>query len=205
MSTTALLVEILIIVFEVTLWLLMIANQVDAGLLDRWFRAASGNVLLQARALVAVAYVLGIMADKTAKWVVEESSVAYLFHFDPVLVGYTAVVSASKDFMSDLLYSRSKVRILRASIFTLPLIIVTAGLGWIHTYPDTLDTGFWPAVLAGVAVPLLAAVAARYLIWLYCTGPGPRQFPSDSLLVAQQKTWRPDRTLGSALSLAWAG
>jgi hypothetical protein len=213
-STTALLVEILIIGFEVGLWMLLFINLLDPKLIHCWLDQSGGNALVEAGALLAGAYVLGIMADKTAKWVVEESRLAYLFLFDPVLIPegspekrwpgneavrtvlerlwrpdaravqskrptaadrpssyleqYAAVVKGSQDFMSDLLYGRSKVRILRASIFILPLIALTATIAWVRSYLGFEGAQIWLAVLGGAGGLFLSVVAARYLIRLYC-------------------------------------
>jgi hypothetical protein len=214
MSTTALLVEILIIGFEVVLWLLLLASLLQLDLIS-WPSSTSNNALVQAGALAGATYVLGIIADKTAKWVVEESSLAYLFHFHPPLLGadepdekkwpanprvrgylerllrpdartvggkrpaatarpspylqqYAAVVAKSGDFMSDLFYGRSKVRILRASIFLLPLIVFTATAVWAAGTWRGQETYLWRALVAIAGGLLLAPLVARYAIWLYC-------------------------------------
>lgn len=222
MSTTALLVEILIIGFEVTLWLIL-----GLALLPgpRWILPLLGldnrNAFLAAGALAAAAYVLGIVADKTAKWIVEESSLCCCFRFrsknpaeqkvspekcaslgwmaaflerllrpyeavtedggpkTDALEKYAQVVMKVGEPMSDLLYARSKVRILRASIFIVPLIILFAAANCMLALlrlPDesapvlgTWTLPGWTGIVAvAVLGPAVALLLARYFNWLYC-------------------------------------
>lgn len=217
MSTTALLVEILIIGFEVILWMLLIVNLLAPESVGRWLDRSGNNALVEAGALAAAAYVLGIVADKTAKWIVETSSQADLFTFKPetpeahngnqeesataskadlrksdsasllerllrprapalepevvgqTLEAYAAVVTQKGEPMSDLLYGRSKVRILRASIFNVPIIVLgLAGAAMITELQDLQLYSLLLAAAIGLAGLVLALLLARYFNWLYC-------------------------------------
>jgi hypothetical protein len=148
MSTTTLYVELLIIGFEVLVWLAMLldvaSEQVDVMKL---FGETKTDVpgLLQTALVLGLAYLLGIMVDKFAKWLMEDfcdwligrRRVKRLREWwskllcqlrcilcwnpdkqkpDANLRTYAYVVINEGEPMSDLLFVRSKVRILRASV-----------------------------------------------------------------------------------------
>lgn len=220
MRTTALLVEILIIGFEVCLCLLVVlAILPNKAWICALLSLSKDNAFIAAGALAAMAYLLGIVADKTAKWIVESSRLCYLFQFKPrptleqqeeslpcrasqergklhesmapllqrllqpyavkppenVLLDetrgkYSRVVLKANEPVPDLLYARSKVRILRASIFVLPVISLLGTIAAVDsTLPPNNQPERWLAAVLIAAVGLVLTLAlARYINWLYC-------------------------------------
>jgi hypothetical protein len=75
MSTTTLYVELLIIAFEVLVWLAMLLDIASTRIdLETLFGQTTNNkvpTLLFTALVLGLAYLLGIMVDKFAKWVME--------------------------------------------------------------------------------------------------------------------------------------
>lgn len=188
MSTTALLVELLVIGFEVWIWLLLLIATImdNPGQLINFGHQIQSAGLLIVVFLLSVAYIFGIIVDKTMKYFIENSSLARFFQvrsFDSqvedsdlyrvaMLQQYAYVVVRDGDVMSDLLYGRSKVRILRASIPLFPLISLTVVLLLARHTP--LGQSGWPLGLLlgiGLIVSLLVLYITtwlfRYNSWLY--------------------------------------
>ena len=207
MSTTALFVELVVIGFEVLLCLLLLSFMF-VGLPDLphwWLDTLKAYALLVTGGLFALVYILGIVMDKSAKWVVEDSSLAPLFTFKPDQPSAKQEQIASRRFaylnrwlrpdkpksankdhedrlanlrrfayliahngepMSDLLYVRSKIRILRASLFNIPLCILVAS-ALISIRLIEKQQVAWVALTIVVGV-FLAAVLLRFINWVYC-------------------------------------
>jgi hypothetical protein len=152
--------------------------------------------LLLTALLLSCVYTLGIIVDKAAKWTVEHSPLAGLFAFRqgsttspggeryPVLIRwlqpgpphvpraseslrqYAFVIARNGEPMSDLLYGRSKVRILRASIFNVPMMILAAaGLGAFRLTAEGAPAARGLVILTGV---IMALLSLRFINWTYC-------------------------------------
>ncbi|WP_455389562.1 hypothetical protein [Petrachloros mirabilis] len=151
--------------------------------------------LLQTALVLGLAYLLGIIVDKFAKWVMENLC-GWLIGQCPVkalrerwsgLLGklrgilswnqdkkkpdaylpkYAYVVISEGDPMSDLLFVRSKVRILRASAIILPLITVTAWPFLKNHYRCELELRVLLIAL-GILISVLAIWGYRYISGLY--------------------------------------
>jgi hypothetical protein len=164
MATTTFYVELLIIGFEVCTWLvLLLASRLGI----RWLVALPTNLkdyaLLVTLLTFGLAYLLGIIFDKVAHFLVgtHRSYIQTLIgrqtirnvakeKEDDVRQIYARVVTEEGQTTSQVLYGRTKVRILRASVLNVPLIAIAAALfislqtklPWWPIIPATLV--FWP-------------------------------------------------------------
>jgi hypothetical protein len=168
METTTFYVELLIIGFQVYAWLaLLLASRLGTC----WLVALPANLkdyaLLVTLLAFGLAYFLGIIFDKVAHFLLgthrhfihELTNKAADNSFDKekdddVHQIYARIIIAEKQTTSQVLYGRSKVRILRASVLNVPLIAIAAvlfissqsKLPWWPIIPATLV--FWPITVA---------------------------------------------------------
>jgi hypothetical protein len=184
MTTTSLYVELLVIGLQVLAWLVLLLVRVfhlgDEELTQAWGQLKDLGLVLVAGAF-ALAYMLGIIADKLCKLLFQvipvyeacckaatrikcTSLYKSLYKskehdaMDETSIGMAyAYVSAHSDQPdAELLYARSKVRILRASILNVPLILLLAFLLLSErTYVDRLSQ-----VIMGAVVLLATALVA---------------------------------------------
>jgi hypothetical protein len=178
MSTTTLFVELLIIGFQACVWLFLVASSTIGVNSINFITAKFDRYPALTTALVfALAYVLGIFFDKLAKWLIEESRLGRSLQSlkdrmanpnknalrDLYQEKYAYIMVRKGQPMSDLLYARSKVRILRASIINIPLVTLAAML-CMHTYlkiPSKL-------IYASLAVTFVDGFVLTLLFaWLY--------------------------------------
>ncbi|NIS83509.1 MAG: hypothetical protein GTO14_25675 [Anaerolineales bacterium] len=173
MNTTSLFVELLIIGFEVVVWLVLFLGAATGSL--TWiaclFKTFKNFEVLLTALVFALAYFLGILVDKIAKWLMEESPPGKRLqkYIDrsisqprPFQKMYADVMVQEGEPMSDLIYARSKVRILRASILNLPLIALFVGLFMEQiSQPET----WWQLwVIAGIGALL---TGLTFFVYLY--------------------------------------
>jgi hypothetical protein len=142
METTTFYVELLIIGFEVCTWLvLLLASCLGTCWLVALPTSLKDYALLVTLLAFGLAYFLGIIFDKVAHFLVGThrhyihalTSKAADMSFDREKDGdvhqlYARIVIAEKQTTSQVLYGRSKVRILRASVLNVPLIAIAAAL-----------------------------------------------------------------------------
>jgi hypothetical protein len=178
METTSLYVELLIIGFEVCAWLgLLLAKFSSAGRLSSLPQGVGNFALLATLLLFGVAYLLGIVFDKIAHFFFG----AQRHYLESVLKGdvsdqvakeeetdhrqiYARLMVKEGRAASEVLYGRSKVRILRASVINVPLIAVAAAV-----FLDQLEApGWWLSLLVGLvfwAIILSTYVHTQRLYW----------------------------------------
>lgn len=175
MATTSLFIELLIIGFEVLFGLVLLFSWVTGS--TYWLTTLAGGFkdysLLGTALVFAIAYLLGIIFDKSAKWLIEESLPGKRLQevinqeklgFDDFQRMYAKVVVQKGEPMSDLLYARSKVRILRASIISVPLITISGILFLLRTPSHRL---WWLPVIIGGFSTVLARWGYIYNHRLY--------------------------------------
>jgi hypothetical protein len=156
MSTTTLFVELLIIGLEVCLWLILGLMVIvdDSSWLSHLAGKFSGNAVLSTIVVFAVAYLVGIVIDKIAHFLIGYERLLWLLrpeHFESGSLGqryarrlsawlaaddiedrdhprmiHAQIMSQSGELGGDILYARSKIRILRASVINVPLIALFA-------------------------------------------------------------------------------
>jgi hypothetical protein len=178
MSTTTLFVEILIIGFQACVWLFLVISSIVGGDSINFIAAKFSKYPALTTALVlAVAYVLGIFFDKLATWLIEESwlgvrlqplkdSIEKRYKNDRRVEyqrKYAYIMVHKGQPMTDLLYARSKVRILRASILNIPIITAAAML-YICTF-SKIPARWIPISLGVTAVD--GMTITLLFIWLY--------------------------------------
>ncbi|NPA71215.1 MAG: hypothetical protein GXO35_00170 [Gammaproteobacteria bacterium] len=170
MSTTALFVELLVIGFESLLWVFLLTVVVygkDVVFLIRdAFLAAN---LFVTAVIISLSYLLGIVFDEisdflTEKWAskirssVHEKNLPEMWDIQAYIFSHSLHASEKLDYM------RSRIRILRASIFNVALIFVF-GLVLIHTRPELIPNGLkstldWSIVIFGIVC--VSGVAFTY-------------------------------------------
>ena len=179
MSTTTLFVELLIIGLQACVWLFMVVYS-TIGVNSILIAAEKfGKFPALTTALVfALAYVLGIFFDKLAKWLIEESWIGrclqsykdrleirnkYIKRRDKNPKNYAYIMVRKGQPLTDLLYARSKGRILRASIINIPMITLAAML-CMYTYltipPKWIQISLIVTFVDGIVLTLLFS-------WLY--------------------------------------
>ena len=177
METTTLYVELLIIGFEVCIWLgLLLAKFTNASQLALPTELTDFSLLVTLL-VFGLAYLLGIVCDKIGHFFFGAQR-NYLEH---VLKGDVSDLVAREKRMdhrqiyarlmvkegrvaSEVLYGRSKVRILRTSVINVPLIAVAAA---VFLYQPE-DRGWWLALLGGMvfwAIILSTYVYTQRLYW----------------------------------------
>jgi hypothetical protein len=178
MSTTTLFVEILIIGFQACVWLfLVISSTVGVNSINFIDAKFSKYPAITTALVFALAYVLGIFFDKLAKWLLEESLVGGRLQSlkgsiedrnkndrrKEHQIKYAYIMVRKGQPMTDLLYARSKVRILRASIINIPIITAAAIL-----YMSTLSKIPAKWIPISLVVTFLDGIAVTLLFtWLY--------------------------------------
>ena len=178
MSTTTLFVELLIIGLEACVWLFLVVYStigVNSILIvaDKFGK----NTTLTTALVFALAYVLGIFFDKLAKWLFEESWIERRLkpykdrlakrhsntRGDKIPEKYAYIMVRKGQPMTDLLYARSKVRILRASIINIPMITLAA-MFCMYTYLTIPPK--W--IQISLAVTFVDGIVITFLFtWLY--------------------------------------
>ncbi len=183
MSTTTLFIELLIIGLGVCVWLvLLVSSLIGVNWLDRLINSGIKEYAGLVTAFVfAIAYMMGIVVDKFAKWIIEESGLCkWLRNWEDqlnriwqkknatngnkFLKKYADIIVDKGDPMSDLLYGRSKVRILRASIINMPFITIS---GIIFLFVNSKGQLWWLIAIVGSAFTLLIIYLYFYNDWLY--------------------------------------
>lgn len=148
MSTTTLFVELLIIGLEVCLWLVMLVSLIlrDASWLIVLIGRFKGYPVPATIFVLAGAYLLGIVLDKVAHFFIGYERLTELLEperferlrtwleakpledDDHPRMLHARLMVKTGEMGGDLLYARSKIRILRASVLNVPLITITAAL-----------------------------------------------------------------------------
>ena len=160
METTTLYVELLIIGFEVIAWLgLFLASLIDVRRLAVLPEKLEAYSLLVTLSLFGVAYLLGIVFDKITHFLfgAQRGYLKKLLHGDICnrveeepdedhRQIYARIMLDENRAGSDMLYGRSKVRILRASVINVPLITVAAAI----FLNSSGDSRWWQAALVGL-------------------------------------------------------
>ena len=174
-ETTTLYIELLIIGFEVSVWLLLfVLALTGAGWLKELLTSLAGGgagLLVLALAL-ALAYLLGIVCDKIARFFLG-AQCGPLKHWlegikpkrddeDSPWI-YARVMIREKRAVSDILYANSKVRILRSSVINV-LLIAIAGATYLFSQGDGW---WWLALVAGLDLWLLSCFAYVYTLKIY--------------------------------------
>lgn len=173
MNTTSLFVELLIIGFEVVVWLALLLGTITGSM--AWIRdllkVFKDFAALLTALVFALAYFLGILVDKIAKWLVEDSGLGKrlqkaIARSIPkprhVHKDYARVMVREGEPMSDLIYARSKVRILRASIINVPLMALFSGLlAWSKPGSDT-----WRPLLVAMGIGALLT-GLTFFVYVY--------------------------------------
>ena len=179
MSTTTLFVELLIIGLQACVWLFLVVYSTIGVNSILIVAEKFGKFPTLTTALVfALAYVLGIFFDKLAKWLIEESWFGHsLKKFykdrlakrhsntrgDKIPEKFAYIMVRKGQPMTDLLYARSKVRILRASIINIPMITLAAML-CMYTYLKIQSK--W--IQISLAVTFVDGIVITLLFtWLY--------------------------------------
>lgn len=148
MSTTTLFVELLIIGLEVCVWLVMLVSLILGDSI--WLTALAGRFkgypVPATIFVLAGAYLFGIVLDKVAHFLIGYERLTELLKSkrferlkqwleaeklekeDHPRMIHAKLMVESEEMGGDLLYARSKIRILRASALNVPLITVTAAL-----------------------------------------------------------------------------
>jgi len=178
MSTTTLFVELLIIGFQACLWLfLVVCSAIGLNSINFIAGKFSSYSTLTTALVFALAYVLGIFFDKLAKWLIEESWFGRSLDSvknriachhrntrrDKNPEKYAYIMVRKGQPMTDLLYARSKVRILRASIINIPLITLAAMLcmgTYLKIPPNWIKLSLAVTFVDGIVLTLL-------FTWLY--------------------------------------
>jgi len=162
MSTTSLFVEILIIGLQALIWLVLL---VGVG----WDLDSSLNLLKELKEyaalvtilLIATAYVLGIFVDRAADSFYEKFR--YSSKKSPVVpMGEMRlrIMKESEGMAKFLEYQRSRLRIARATVFNLFVIIVVGSI-WFVQYPgETTGIGVIPAWLLMVGIGIITLILA---------------------------------------------
>lgn len=161
MSTTTLFVELLIIGLEVCLWLILGITVIvdDSSWISHVNGKFSGNAVISTIVVFAVAYLFGIVIDKIAHFLIGYERLLWLLrpeYFESGSLGqryaqrlsgwlaaddiedrdhprmlHAQLMTQSGELGGDILYARSKIRILRASVINVPLIALFAAFaGW---------------------------------------------------------------------------
>ncbi|MGD8791064.1 MAG: hypothetical protein PVF47_00820 [Anaerolineae bacterium] len=177
MATTTFYVELLIIGFEVCTWLvLLLASRLGI----RWLVALPTNLkdyaLLVTLLTFGLAYLLGIIFDKVAHFLVgtHRSYIQTLIgrqtirnvakeKEDDVRQIYARVVTEEGQTTSQVLYGRTKVRILRASVLNVPLIALAAAI----FFSSRVGLQWWPIVPAALVFWLMTVGTYLYTQRLY--------------------------------------
>ena len=156
MSTTTLFVELIIIGLEVCLWLILGVNLIvgNSGWFANLTSKFGNNAVLATIIVLATAYLFGIVIDKIAHFLIGYERLDQLLqpkhykdgsHLESLANWLRAWLEAKKierkdhprmiharslirsgEMGGDILYARSKIRILRASVFNVPLITLLA-------------------------------------------------------------------------------
>jgi hypothetical protein len=185
MSTTTLYIELLIIGFEVCIWLGLLISLVLKDSCFAWLAELTGvfkdqSVLLLAAAF-GVAYFFGIAVDKVARFCFGYDKLLALFQCaklerlriwleakdiedetHPSMI-YAQIMVNTSGVTGELLYGRSKVRILRASVLNVPLIAITAAL----FLRSSEMAKWWLALIVGLILTAIVAAIYLYTIHLY--------------------------------------
>lgn len=176
MSTTTLFVELLIIGLEVCLWLVMLVSLIlgDASWLGELVNQFKGHPVPATISLLAGAYLFGIVFDKVAHFLIGYERLTELLEPErfewlrtwleakkietkdhPRMI-HAKLMAKTGEMGGDLLYARSKIRILRASVINIPLITITAAL-LLRDHPAQ-----WP-VVAILGLIFSGLIMATYL------------------------------------------
>lgn len=164
MQTTTLYVELLIIGFEVYIWLgLLLVSFTPISWLTSLLKKFDSYAFLVTLLVFGLAYLLGIIFDKIAHFLVgaQRSYLHRLFHGaiggeveeeddEDYRQIYARILVKEKRAGSDMLYARSKVRILRASVLNVILIAVAAAV-----FLSELESRWWVVIPVGLIIWLI--------------------------------------------------
>ena len=167
MQTTTLYVELLIIGFQVYLWLGLFLASLPGLRWPALPEKLEDYALLVTLLVFGLAYFLGIVFDKAAHFLVGAQR-GYLrrllrAHTSNTVEEeddedhrqvYARILVKEKQATSEMLYARSKVRILRASTINVLLITIAAAV----FISSQREAQWWPVVLAGL------------IFWLFILG-----------------------------------
>jgi len=176
MQTTTLYVELLIIGFEVYIWLgLFLASFVQMDRMALLLKKFESYSFLATLTALGLAYLLGIVFDKIAHFLVgaQRRSLRRLFYGaissavateddDDYRQIYARIMARDGQASSVMLYARSKVRILRASV--LNVILITAATA---VFLSTLESRWWLALPVGLIIWLIILGTYVYTQRLY--------------------------------------
>jgi hypothetical protein len=192
MNTTTLFVELLIIGFQTCFWLSFLISLAIEDHHFNWLVQLANDFgnqsLLVAVAVFGIAYTLGVAVDKVAHFLVDLKLLEYfkgrfesfrrwleanedLEQDSNPRMMYAQIMSNTADMTGDVLYARSKVRILRASILNFLLITLTAAaflavndvrVPWLNDVRIS-----WLVLVAGLLSTLLFALTYLFTIHLY--------------------------------------
>jgi hypothetical protein len=173
-ETTTLYIELLIIGFEASLWLLLLAFSIPGA--DKLSGSLKdlplGSGLLVVGFALASAYLLGIVFDKVAHRLLGANRELLRRRLDDITEErddadsrwiYARFMVHEKRAVPDILYARSKVRILRASVLNVPLIAI-AGALFLGRQRIQL---WWLVLVVGMGLWILVCFAYVYTQGLY--------------------------------------
>lgn len=176
MQTTTLYVELLIIGFEVAIWLgLIIASVTGVGRLSALLKQFEGYAFLVTLVAFGLAYLLGIIFDKIAHFLVgaQRSYLRRLLH--GTISGavaeeddedyrqiYAHIMARDRAASSTMLYARSKVRILRASVLNVIFITLATAV-----FLSSQGSPWWPTIPVGLIIWLIILGTYIYTQRLY--------------------------------------
>lgn len=196
MKTTALFVELLVIGAIASIWIaLFIIKGFNQPEFDRVYCFISGNKFIMTAIAIPVVYTIGIIFDKMAKYIFLICDVFMtnvilgkrkLDHFHQILEPfwlekwqpkmeierYADIIVNKGDPMTDLLYGRTKVRILRALVVSLPFItwalstFLANGLACQIGIPKSLLEIYQVAIVGGILC-ILSIFLYFYNSYLY--------------------------------------
>lgn len=152
MSTTSLFVEIIVAGVQATLWILLLLLTVNADLspaLAFLYKYGDYSALFTTIALSLV-YMLGILVDRLA-----DTVCMFLYSKEEKKkakgIGKTRlrVLHASESMAKFLDYQRSRIRITRATVFNLTMLMIV-GVFWIIAHRENLPYFLIPSYSAGL-------------------------------------------------------
>lgn len=175
MSTTSLFIELLIIGLEVSIWLILfVASITGTTWLLNFAKRYAPYAALVTGVAIGVAYLLGIIVDKFAHYLVGEDRIDRFIKDANVETGsertrryrqiYARIIVEKGQPASDVLYGRSKVRILRSSVLNIPLITIT-GVCFLIAHYEGLY--WWVVAVLGTFFTALAVKGYLDTLYLY--------------------------------------
>ena len=157
MTTTHLFVELLVIGFGAIAWLVLLGAAVFGYDLDHRFLTWKTLV-----PLLSVVYVLGIIVDRVADWVLDRLDRRHLDKYfkdnrDAYFVGRRTLVVFGPELWAHLEYGRSRLRICRGwALNAIMFLIAVNAYHWTH-HPAILQPG-WRLVTANFALAIFCGL-----------------------------------------------